>query len=74
MYIKVKVSANQKNEVVERINEDTFKVSVKEKAEKNQANKRVFEILSTELSVPSNLIQIVTGHHSSNKIMFVRDH
>ena len=37
MYIKVKVKANQKREIIEKISEDAFKVSVKEKAE----NKRL---------------------------------
>jgi len=73
MYIKVKASANQKKEKVEKIDNDTFVISVKEKAEKNQANKRVLELVGRELAVPQSTIQIVTGHHSPSKILFVRN-
>ena len=73
MYIKVKVKANQKKEVIEKINDDTFLVSVREKAEKNHANNRMLELISIALSVPKNKLQFITGHHSPNKILFVRN-
>ena len=73
MYIKVKVLANQKKEKVEKVGDDKFHISVKEKAEKNQANNRILEILSTELSVPKQKLQFVTGHHRPSKILFVRN-
>ena len=73
MYIKVKVKANQKKEIIERLNEDTFRVSVKVKAEMNKANNRVIELISEVLSVPKTKLQLVTGHHSPNKILFIRD-
>ena len=73
MHIKVKVTSGAKKETIEKIDEDTFYISVKEKAEKNRANTRVLELVADRLSVPLHGISIITGHHSPSKILFVRD-
>ncbi|MFA5830857.1 MAG: DUF167 domain-containing protein [Candidatus Paceibacterota bacterium] len=71
MYIKVKVTAGTKKEKLERISSDHFEVSVKEKAERNMANRRVIELIADFFDVPSGKARIVTGHHSPGKILDV---
>lgn len=73
MYLKIKVKAGQKREEVEKINENTFHISVKEKAERNMANTRILEILSLELKIPINKIRIVNGHQSPTKLISILD-
>ncbi len=73
MYIKVKVKAGQKREETEKVNENTFHISVREKAERNMANTRILEILSLELKIPINKIRIVGGHQSPTKLISVLD-
>lgn len=71
MYIKVKVTAGVKKENTERIKEDQFKISVKEKAERNMANQRVIEILAKEFGVSVDKIRIISGHHHPSKIFSI---
>ncbi len=69
MYIKVKVKAGAKRESVEKISKDHYKISVREKAEHNYANKRVIEIFRNMF--PTKPVKIVSGHHSPNKIVSI---
>mgnify|MGYP000870077675 CR=1 FL=1 len=73
MYLKVKVKAGSRNEEIERVNENTFHISVKEKAERNMANNRILEILSLELKIPINKIRIINGHQSPSKLISILD-
>lgn len=71
MYIKVKVIAGAKQEKIEKVKENQFKISVKEKAERNMANQRLIEILATEFLIPVSKIRIVSGHHHPSKIFSI---
>lgn len=73
MYIKVKVKAGSRKEEIEKVNENTFYISVKEKAERNIANNRILEILSLELKIPINKIRIINGHQSPSKLISILD-
>lgn len=73
MYLKVKVKAGNRKEEIERVNENTFHISVKEKAERNMANNRILEILSLELKIPINKIRIINGHQSPSKLISILD-
>lgn len=68
MYIKVKATPGAKKESITKVSEDTFKVSVKEKAERNMANSRIREVLAEYLALPLGKIRLVSGHHSPSKI------
>jgi hypothetical protein len=46
MYVKVRVRTGAKKESVEQLKGDRFAVSVKEPAERNQANERVVELIA----------------------------
>lgn len=67
------MTPKSKKETFEQLDQDTYKISVKEKAERNLANIRVLELVSEKLAVPKNKIKIITGHHTQNKILFIGD-
>ena len=71
MYVKVRVTAGAKKEALERVSVDTFKVSVKEPAERNMANTRVRELMAREFAVPVAKVKLVSGHHSPSKILSI---
>ena len=70
-YIRVKVLAGAKKEILKQIGIDHFLISVKEKAERNMANKRVLEILCEFFKLPKGKIRIVNGHQSPSKLLVV---
>ena len=69
MYIKVKIIAGARKEVVTKTAEDHYDISVKQKAENNNANTRLLEIMHNEF--PNSIIRIISGHHSPSKIISV---
>jgi len=73
MYIKIKVTPQAKKELIEKESEDYFKISVKEPAQKNQANKRIIEMLAHYFERPTNKIHIVNGHHHPSKLISIGD-
>jgi len=71
MYIKVNVIAGVKKESVVKKSEDNFKISVKEKAERNMANTRVLEIVATHFKIHINKVKIINGHHHPSKLLVI---
>jgi uncharacterized protein YggU (UPF0235/DUF167 family) len=67
----VSVYAGAKNESVKNVGKSRFEVKVKEPAERNLANARVIELIAGEYEVSSKSVRIVSGHHSSRKILSV---
>lgn len=73
MYIRVRVRAGAKKESFDASSEDAFLVSVKEPAEGNRANTRVLEIIAEHFSIKPKQIRIISGHHSSGKLLSLPD-
>ncbi|MFZ3019997.1 MAG: DUF167 domain-containing protein [Minisyncoccia bacterium] len=73
MYIKVIVSAGAKKEKFVKKSEDIFEIAVKEKAERNMANKRVVELVSENLLIPKGKIKIINGHHHPHKLISISE-
>jgi uncharacterized protein YggU (UPF0235/DUF167 family) len=71
MYIKVKVTAGAKKETIEKLSDDHYKISVKQRAERNMANDRVIEILASIFSVNIKQVRIINGHHSPSKMLSI---
>lgn len=71
MYIKVKVEAGSKKEVIKKKSKDTYLISIREKAERNMANRRICEIMANEFNVSSKSIRIISGHQSPSKILSI---
>lgn len=73
MYIKVIVTAGAKKEKVERKNENTFLISVKEEAKGNRANVRVCELLGEQYGCTSREVRIVNGHQHPHKLISINE-
>lgn len=71
MYIRVKVQAGARREELKQTSEDHFEISVKEKAERNMANKRVLDILAEFFDLPKGKVRIINGHQSQTKLLIV---
>jgi len=70
MYIKVKVKAGTKKEIIKKVSEDTFEVEVKAPAERGLANNRVLELVREYFKVYNvREVRLVSGHHSPHKII-----
>lgn len=71
MYIKVKVTADAKKEIISKKTENSYNISVKVPAERNLANTRIREIIASIYGVNVKSVRIVSGHHSPSKILSV---
>ena len=67
-YIKIRVKTNQKKESRQKLKDGLFVISIKEKPERNLANKKILEILKEFYGISSN-IKIVNGHHHPIKLI-----
>jgi uncharacterized protein YggU (UPF0235/DUF167 family) len=70
MLLKIKVKTGSRTEKVEKKAEDLYFVSIKEKAERNMANKRILEIMRS--LYPNQSVKLVKGQRSPAKIIEVR--
>ncbi|MBS3922748.1 MAG: DUF167 domain-containing protein [Nitrosarchaeum sp.] len=71
MYIKVNVIAGARTETFEQKSKDHFKISVKEKAERNMANTRIIELMAEHYKVSKNKVRIINGHHHPSKLLSI---
>lgn len=69
MYLKIRVKPNSSKEEVVKEKEDHYKISVREKAERNQANRRVIEILQGMF--PGKSVRIIHGHQGPSKLVAI---
>ncbi|MDD5606721.1 MAG: DUF167 domain-containing protein [Candidatus Pacebacteria bacterium] len=69
MFIKVRVFPNSKKQEIIKKSLDSFDVKLKEKPEKNLANKALFSILADYLQISKNKIKLVKGSKQQNKIL-----
>jgi len=70
-YIHVKVKAGAGEESFVKKREDSFKISVKEKAQRNLANARVLELIAEHFKVPKNKVRIINGHRHPSKLLLI---
>ncbi|NQV88436.1 MAG: DUF167 domain-containing protein [Parcubacteria group bacterium] len=69
MYIRVKVKAGAKKEILKKKSETHFDIEVKERAERNMANRRVVEVVADHFGISRGKVRIISGHHSPTKIL-----
>ncbi len=69
MYLHLKVKTEAKREEVKQISVDHYEISIKEKAVRNMANRRILEIM--ENLFPNKQIRIINGHHSPSKLIAI---
>ncbi|MEK7101010.1 MAG: DUF167 domain-containing protein [Patescibacteria group bacterium] len=68
MYVRVHAKPGSRKETVTHGKEGELFISVKEKAEGNQANKRLRELVALTYALPENKVRILSGHHSPVKL------
>ncbi len=73
MFIRVKAYPQAKKEKLIQKGENHFEIYVKEKAERNQVNKKIQEILAKHFQKKENQIHIISGHKRSSKIIELRE-
>ncbi len=69
MKILVKAKAGAKRESVEKLDEGTFVVAVKVRAEEGKANEAIERALAKHLGVPRSAVRIIKGFHSRQKVV-----
>lgn len=69
MYLKIKVIPEAKEEKIEQIKDDEYRMWVKVPAENNAANNRILELI--RIMHPNTSVRIVSGHHSPSKILSI---
>ena len=70
MYLKVFVTPGAKHERVEEQGE-TLTISVREPAQRNQANTRVRAIVASRFDIPFGKVRILAGHRSRSKMLSI---
>ncbi|TAJ13152.1 DUF167 domain-containing protein [Patescibacteria group bacterium] len=68
---RVRVTAGAKNDYIERVSEDMFKISVKTKAKKGFANRRVRELIAQHMDVPTKDVLLVRGSDTRSKMIII---
>jgi len=71
MYIRVDATPGAKKEFITKIDSISFAVSVREKAERNMANRRIVELVRKEFGGKGVIVKIVSGHRSPRKVLDV---
>jgi uncharacterized protein YggU (UPF0235/DUF167 family) len=71
MYVRVLVHPGMKKELILQESENEYTVSVREKAERNLANRRVVSIIASEFNIEENRVRIISGHRSQRKIISI---
>lgn len=66
-YIHAKVSASSRRDFLEETKPGYFIISVREKAERGEANARVVAILKSHLKAKN--VRIINGHNSPSKLL-----
>ena len=71
MHVKVRVRAGAGKGAFEIVSDTSFRISVREKAAMNAANRRVVELVARHFRVPVKAVRIVRGHRSPSKLLSV---
>lgn len=71
MYIRVLVHPDSKKERILKESETEYTISVREKAERNQANRRTVSIIAHEFNVEEDRVRIISGHRSQRKLISI---
>jgi len=72
MHISVRVQAQARKERVEEAGKGRLKIAVKEPAERNLANRRVYELVAAHFGIPRGKVRLVSGHTSPAKIFDIK--
>lgn len=73
MYIHVRVSTDAKEDKFAKIKESHYAAQVRQKAQRNLANKRVAELIAEYYGISPKSVRLVSGHHSPSKLFSLPD-
>ncbi len=73
MRINVKAKPGAREEKIEKLDESSFIVSVKEPPVQGRANQAIIKSLAEYFDVPSSSIRIISGHTSRQKVVEIGD-
>ncbi len=73
MIIWAKVKTKQQAQSIEKLEDGTYKISVKALPDKNKANAEVIAILSKHFGVPQSNISIQSGKTSTKKKIILEE-
>ena len=71
MYIRAFVTADARRDRLYKAKDGTLTISVRAPAERNQANRRVLEIVAREFDVEVTQVRIFSGHRSRSKMISI---
>lgn len=71
MRIRVKVTPGARRERVEETKSQTLAISVREKAERGEANERVLALVARHACVPRSRVRLISGRTGRNKTIEV---
>lgn len=69
--ISVRVTAGARKELFEKTGESEFVISVKDPAERNEANDRVRVLLARHFRVPVSSVRFVSGMRAKKKVFSI---
>lgn len=72
MTVYVRVIVNAKKETVTVVTENKLAISVKEKAQHNEANERILVLVARHFKIEQKNVRIVRGHKSASKVLAVK--
>jgi len=70
--LRVRVSAGARSDAIVGIHADALKVHMRQAPEKGKANKALTRFLATTLGTRRSDIDVVPGHTTSDKLLFLR--
>ena len=70
--IHVKIFPDAKRQLIEQTADHTLRIFVREPAKRNQANKKVLELVADFYNLPKNHLRMITGHRSLKKIIQIQ--
>lgn len=73
MFLRIRVKANAREDVIHKAEGDYLVVKVKAPREKGLANKALIKILSKEFAIPGSSISIKSGHTSLKKAIEIEE-
>ncbi len=73
MYIHVRVFTEARSESFVQTKDLFFAARVKEKAVRDEANKKVAELVAAHFGIPTKSIRIVSGHRTPGKLFSIPD-
>lgn len=71
MFVNVKVTTGSRKEAVSVLGEHRLVIAVKEEPERNEANRRVMQLVAAAYGVSPARVRLVKGHHRPSKVLSI---